>query len=93
MTADEKSRMLLLVRAVESLFSENCALKTALAANGVSERVWKPQVERLLADPEISQKLHAKFQHLYDDIEQTRDESGALEALLEALPKPKKEWN
>jgi ketopantoate reductase len=92
MTDDEKKRMLLMVRAVESLFAETCALKTALAAHRISENSWKPLVKKLLAEP-VMGPVHAKFQRLYDEIEQTPDESRAFEELLQALPKPKKEWN
>lgn len=44
-------------------------------------------------DPELSPMVHAKFKHLYDEIEQSRDGSEAFESLLKALPKPKKDWN
>ncbi|MGD0793777.1 MAG: hypothetical protein ABR920_18590 [Terriglobales bacterium] len=93
MTADEKKRMLLLVRTVESLFSETCALKTVLAAHRIPKSVWKPEMDRLMNDPELTPQLRAKFQHLYDEIEQTPDESTAFEELLKALPQPKKQWN
>jgi hypothetical protein len=93
MTADEKKRMLLLVRAVESLWAETCALQTVLAAHRISRKIWKPEMERLINDPEMSQQLHAKFQHLYDDIEQTPDDSKAIEELLRGLPQSKKQWN
>ena len=93
MTDPEKKRMLLLVRTVESLFSETCALKTVLASHRVAQTVWKREVDRLINDPELTPYLHTKFQQLYDDIEQTRDETAAFEALLTALPLTRKKWN
>jgi|CZKH01.1.fsa_nt_gi hypothetical protein len=93
MTDDEKKRMLSVVRATEFLFSETCALKTVLLSRRIPQRVWEPECARLMKDPELAGMLHAKFQHLYDEIEQAHDETKALEALLQALPKPKKDWN
>jgi len=93
MTDAEKKRMLAVVRAVEFLFSENVALKTVLLSHRIPMHVWQREVDRLVNDPELSPQVHAKFQHLYVEIEQARDETKAFEALLEALPKPKKEWN
>ncbi len=93
MTDAEKKRMLAVVRATEFLFSDNCALKTVLLSRRISQQIWEPECQRLMKDPEIAGKLHAKFQHLYDEIEQAHDETGAFEALLQALPTPKKDWN
>jgi hypothetical protein len=93
MTAAEKKRMILLVRAVESLFAETCALKTVLAAHRISRNVWKVEMDRLINDPEMGRELHQEFQHVYDDIEQRPDDSKTLEDLLELLPQPKKQWN
>ncbi len=93
MTDAEKKRMLTVVRAAEFLFSENCALKTVLLSRRISRQTWESECARLMKDPELAGQLHAKFQHLYDEIEQARDESEALEALLQALPKPTKDWN
>jgi hypothetical protein len=92
MTSDEKKRMLLMVRTVESLFAETCALKTALAAHRIPQTAWKPLVDKLMSEP-LMGPVHAKFQRLYEEIEQTPDESKAFEELLQALPKQKKEWN
>ncbi len=92
MTDPQKKRMLLLVRTVESLFFETCALKTVLASHRVAPNVWKVAVDRLMKDPELSPQIHAQFQHLYDDIEEARDEAAAFEALLIALMS-KKTWN
>jgi len=93
MTVDEKRRMLLLVRAVESLYSETCALKTALAANRIPKTSWEPLTKRLMADPETASQGRAKFQKLYDAIERTPEDSEAVEALLKALELPKTHWN
>jgi hypothetical protein len=91
MTDAEKKRMLTVVRAAEFLFSENLALKTVLISHRVA--AWEQKCERLMKDPQLSPQIRAKFQHLYDEIEQAHDETKALEALLQALPKPKKDWN
>lgn len=93
MTDAEKKRMLAVVRATEYLFAENCALKVVLLAHHVPQRVWEREAAELVNDPELSPGVHAKFQHLYDEIEQAHDESKALEALLKALPKPNKYQN
>lgn len=93
MTDVEKQRMLTVVRAAEFLFSENIALKTVLVTHRVPMTVWQREIDKLMKDPVLSPQIRAKFQHLYDEIEQARDESEALEALLQALPKPTKEWN
>ena len=93
MTESEKKRMLAIVRAVEFLFSENCALKTVLFSRRVPQNVYEREVSRLMEDPELSGQLHAKFLHLYDEIEQAHDESKAFEELIQALPAPKKHWN
>jgi hypothetical protein len=93
MTADEKQRMLAVIRATEFLFAENAALKTVLIAHGIPICVWEPEAERLVRDPELSPKIRAIFQHLYDEIERAGDETKAVQELLKALPKPKKGWN
>jgi hypothetical protein len=93
MTDAEKKRMLAIVRAAEFLYSENLALKTVLFSYPVPESIWKKKCEKLTNDPELSPQVHAKFQHLYDEIEHSRDESEAFRELLKALPKPKKDWN
>jgi len=93
MTAAEKKKVLGIIRAAEFLFSESCALKVVLLAHRVPQRVWEKEAAELMDDPELSGQLHAKFQHLYDEIEKAHDETEAFESLLKALPKPKKEWN
>ncbi|MBZ5549170.1 MAG: hypothetical protein LAO22_14640 [Acidobacteriia bacterium] len=93
MTADEKKRMLLLVRAVENLFSENCSLQTVLASHRIAKSVWRREVDRLMNDRELKEQLHAKFQHLYDEIERIPEDSKAIEELLKGLPIEKKRWN
>jgi len=93
MTDAEKKRMLAVVRAAEFLYSENCALKTVLLSRRIPQQTWELECARLMKDPQLAGMLRAKFQHLYDEIEQARDETAAIEALLQALPKPKKDWN
>lgn len=93
MNDGEKKRMLAIVRATEFLFSENCALKAVLLFRRIPQKVWEAECARLMKDSEISQKLRGKFQHLYDEVEQARDESRAVEELLRALPVSKKPLN
>lgn len=91
MTDAEKKRMLTVVRAAEFLYFENAALKAIVMGHHIAN--WEKHVEGLLSDPKLIPQIRAKFQHLYDEVEQARDESKALEELLQALPKPKKDWN
>jgi hypothetical protein len=93
MTAEEKKRMLTVIRATEFLFAENAALKTVLLAHGIPLHVWEREAERLVLDPELSPRIRAIFQHLYDEIEHAGDETKAVQELLKALPKPTKGWN
>jgi hypothetical protein len=93
MTAGEKKRMLGIVRTVECFFSENIALKAVLTLHRIPMPVWQEECDKLMDDPEHSPEVHIKFQHLYDEVERVRDGTKAFEALLEALPKTKKQWN
>jgi hypothetical protein len=93
MTASEKKRMLRFVRTVECFFSENLALKAVLTAHRIPTPVWQEECDKLMDDPDHSPKVHVKFQHLFNEIERTRDGTKAFEAFLEALPGPKKHWN
>jgi hypothetical protein len=93
MTAGEKKRMLGIVRTVECFFSENIALKAVLMSHHIPKPVWQGECDKLMDDPEHSPEVHVKFQHLYDDIGRARDGTKAFEALLETLPKSKKQWN
>ena len=89
----EKKRMVAVVRAAEFLFAENCALKTVLLSHAIPQHVYEREASRLINDPELSPKVRARFQHLYAEIEQARDEEKAVQELLQALPKPTKGWN
>jgi hypothetical protein len=91
MTDAEKKRMLRFLQTVECLFSENIALKSVLRSHRVPTPVWQKECDKLMNDPEHSS--HVKFRHLYDEIEKTRDESKAVAALLQVLPKPRTQWN
>jgi hypothetical protein len=93
MTDAEKTRMLRFLQTVECLFSENMALKVVLRSHRVPEPVWQMECEALMDDPKLSPLVRAKFQHLYYEIEQARDESKAFAALLKDLPEPRKAWN
>jgi hypothetical protein len=93
MTANEKKRMLGMVRTVECYFSENLALKAVLTSHRIPTPVWQEECDKLMDDPEHSPEVHVKFQHLYNEIERSRDGTKAFEAFLEALPGPKKHWN
>jgi hypothetical protein len=93
MTAGEKKRMIGIIRTVECFFSENLALKAVLTSHRIPMPVWQKECDKLMDDPEHSPEVHIKFQSLYNEIERARDGTKALEALLEALPAPKKQWN
>ena len=85
----ERERMLRFLQTVECLFSENMALKAVLRSYQVPEPVWQKECDDLMNDPQLSPLVRAKFQHLYREIEQARDESKAFAALLQDLPKPR----
>jgi hypothetical protein len=89
----ETRRMLRMLRTIECLFSENIALKSVLRSHRVPTPVWEKECDKLLNDPEHSPGVHAKFQHLHDEIKKSRDQSKAFATLLQVLPKPKKLWN
>jgi hypothetical protein len=89
----ETRRMLRFLQTIECLFSENIALKSVLRSHRVPMPVWLKECDKLMNDPEHSPRVHAKFQHLYDEIEKTRDQSKAFTTLLQVLPKPRKQWN
>jgi len=55
--------------------------------------VWQKECDDLMNDPQLSPLVRAKFQHLYREIEQARDESKAFAALLQDLPKPREAWS
>jgi hypothetical protein len=93
MTDAEQKRMLRFLQTVECLFSENMALKAVLRSHRVPEPVWQKECDDLMNDPELSPLVRAKFQHLYREIEQARDESKAFAALLQDLPTPRKAWS
>ena len=92
MTDAEQKRMLRFLQTVECLFSENMALKAVLHSHQVPEPVWHKECDDLMNDPKLSPLVRAKFQHLYREIEQARDESEAFAALLQDLPTPRKAW-
>jgi hypothetical protein len=85
MNADEKKQMMSAVRAVEQLFFENAALKTVLITNRV--RNWEGTVQQLTADQTVGSEMRAKFKNLYEQVEQSPDESNLIEAFLRVLPK------
>jgi len=82
MTDAEKQRMLAIVRAIESLYFENCALKTVLITRKIPQRIYERDVARLLKDSELVSRIHARFAHLYAEIEQAPDEAKVLEELF-----------
>jgi hypothetical protein len=93
MTDAEKKRMLQILRATEMLYSECLALKSVLRSRGVSRKAWEKECARLMSDPELAPLVHVKFEQLYAEIEQARDEAKAVEELLQALPVAKKPLN
>jgi hypothetical protein len=88
MTRDEKQRLSAVIRATEYLFLENIALKLVLEHRAVPN--WQMLLERVLDDKEILAGVRLKFRDLYAELEQSIDLSGALDALLGELPRPKK---
>jgi hypothetical protein len=88
MTKAEKKRLSAVIRATEYLFLENIVLKLMLEHCAVPK--WQKLLDRLLSDPEILAGVRLKFRDLYDLLEGVTDPSGALEALLQELPAPKK---
>jgi hypothetical protein len=88
MTKAEKKRLSKVVRATEYLFLENIALKLVLEHRSVPN--WRRLLEKLLADQEILAGIRLKFRDLYGQLEESVDPSGALDAILEELPVPKK---
>jgi hypothetical protein len=93
MTAVEKKRMLGILRTVECFFSENVALKAVLTSHHIPMPVWQEECDKLMDDPQHSPEVHARFQHVYEEIGRSQDGTKAFGALLESLPKPKKQWN
>lgn len=88
MTNAEKKRLSTVLRATEYLFLENIALKVALEHRAVPN--WPKLLERFLSDKEMLAGVRLKFRDLYDQLEGSTDASGALEALMQELPAPKK---
>jgi len=78
---------------LSAFFSENIALEAVLTSHRIPMPVWQQECDKLMDDPEHSPEVHVKFQHLYDEVGRARDGTIAFEALLGALPKPKKQWN
>src|SRR5438094_521873 len=83
MNPDEKKQMLAAIRAVEHFFFENAALQVVLTSRRVPD--WKAQVHRLIADESVGTEMRVKFQRLYEQIEQSPDESKLIEAFLRVL--------
>jgi len=88
MNKAEKKQLSTVLRATEYLFLENIALKLVLEHRAVSN--WQKLLERLLADKEMLAGVRLKFRDLYEQLAGSADPSGALEALLQELPAPKK---
>ena len=93
MTAVEKKRMLGIVRTVECFFSENLALKAVLTSHRIPVPVWQEECDKLMDDPQHSPEVHARFQHVCDELGRSCDGTKAFGTLLESFPKPKKQWN
>ena len=88
MTKIEKKRLSAVIRATESLFLENIALKLVLEHRAVPN--WEKLLDRLLLDKEILAGVRLKFRDLYDQLERSGDPSAALDSLLAELPAAKK---
>jgi hypothetical protein len=90
MTAEEKERMLAVVRWVERLFRENASLKVVLESHHVSSQTYERECEELMASKRVSDYVHAKFSNLYAEIESSPDLSKVLEAIARGVPMPDK---
>lgn len=86
MTADEKKQMLTVVRVLESLLSENTALKEILLAHRIPERVWARKCDALVNDPDFAGQVH-EILLPHGAIESSVDLSKVLESLLPRLGK------
>jgi len=92
MTADEKERMLTVVRDLERMYRENAALKVVLESHHVRPVIYEQECKELAGSKKVSDYVHARFLNLYSEIESSRDLTTALEALAKGLPmhdKPK----
>jgi len=87
MTKQEKKRLSSVLRATEYLFLEN-TLKLVLEHREVPN--WQKLLDHLLADKEMVAGVRLKFRDVYNEIEGSADQSGALDTLLGELPAPKK---
>ena len=88
MTKQEKKRLSTVLRATETLFLENIALKLVLDHREVPN--WQKLLDHLLTDKEMLAGVRLKFSDLYRKIDESTDPSMALEAFLGELPAPKK---
>lgn len=93
MTEEEKRWVLTMLDAIESLFSENAALKVTLEHHRVAPRVYERECRELIEHPGHAGLARAKFADLRAYIEQAHDDSKALKELLKVLPKPNKYQN
>jgi hypothetical protein len=87
MNEEEKDWMLILLDAVEHLFSENAALRVTLEHHHVSAQTYERECRELMNHTDHIHLVRAKFADLRAYIEQTPDLSKAVQELLKALPK------
>ena len=88
MTAEEKKRLAVVLRATEYLFLENIALKLVLEHREVPH--WQKLLDRLLADKEMLAGVRLKFRDIHAVVKGTDDPSEALEDFVAELPTSKK---
>ena len=88
MTAQERKRLSLVLRATEYLFLENIALKLVLEHREVPH--WQKLVDKLLDDEEMLAGVRLKFRDVYKEIDDASDPTPALESFLGEMPARKK---
>ena len=86
MTDAEKKSMLSVVRAAEYLLFESCVLKAVLLSHRIPQSTWERECAALMKDGELKEQVHARFQALYNEIEQSQDLSKVLEAFARNFP-------
>ena len=82
--SNTKKLLTALLKAVESLHSENAALKTVIMGcrDADTRANWENDVQKLLANEQGKKFTHALFQPIYEQINSTDDEAAVLDLLL-----------
>jgi hypothetical protein len=71
----------------ENFYFDNQALRGILMTcpDAYTKRTWKADLERFRNDAELRKAVHAKFEPLYEQIAEARDETELLQ-LLAKIP-------